>query len=277
MGSPDPARLQDSVSQALKTAEVNRMDVYPDKDALATAVSAAVAEGLEAAVSQRGVAHLSLTGGSMGSKVVQALARDHAHASWWSSVHVWWGDERYVPRGHPDRNDQQADDAGLGSLPVPDEAVHRLVGAREGTEDGDLAGLPTAALEYAAQLAALAPATTDPGEVPAPVFDVMLLGLGPDTHVASLFPGREEVLVTDPATPTVAVTESPKPPPLRVSLTVPALRRSRSVHFVVAGADKAEAVRRAREAQPEDPAVPASFVRGQLDTVWWLDAEAAGE
>ncbi|MGB7448235.1 MAG: 6-phosphogluconolactonase [Ornithinimicrobium sp.] len=277
MGSPDPARLQEQVNQALKTAEVKRMDVFPDKDSLATAVAGAIADGLEAAVGQRGIAHLSLTGGSMGSKVVEALVRDHARGSWWSAVHVWWGDERFVPRGHPDRNDGQADAAGLGSLPVPEESIHRLVGAREDADDGDLAGLPAAALEYAAQLAALAPSTTDPEQVPAPVFDVMLLGLGPDTHVASLFPGREEVLIADPATPTVAVTQSPKPPPLRVSLTVPALRRSRSVHFVVAGSDKAEAVRRARDAESDDPEIPASLVQGQLDTVWWLDEQAAAE
>jgi len=277
MGSPDPQRLQESVNTALRSAEVSRMEVYSDKSALAAAAAAAVAEQMEAAVSQRGVAHLSLTGGSSGVAVVEALARDHGDASWWPSVHVWWGDERYVPRGHPDRNDEQADAVGLRTLPVPEASVHRLLGAREGEEDPDLAGLAQATLDYAAQLAALAPATTEATDVASPVFDVMLLGLGPDTHVASLFPGRDEVLIDDPAVPTVAVTQSPKPPPLRVSLTVPVLRRSRTVHFVVAGADKADAVRRAQGAEANDPDVPASFVRGQLDTVWWMDREAAGE
>lgn len=289
MGAPDPDRLQDAVDERLDDVESSRYEVHPDKVALATAVTKRIAGHLSDAVEQRGVAHLCLTGGSMGNAVVQALASGTAGAPWWSKVHIWWGDERFVPRGHPDRNDRQADDAGLGQLGVPSESVHRLLGARSGLDpldnsvgsdesgevEQDLAGLPQATTEYAVQLASLAQPTQEAGETPSPIFDVMLLGMGPDTHVASLFPGRGEVLLDDSSVTTVAVTNSPKPPPLRVSLTVPALRGSRAVFFIVAGADKADAVKQTRNADPNDPDIPASWVRGQQETVWWLDSAAA--
>ncbi|MGB3829274.1 MAG: 6-phosphogluconolactonase [Ornithinimicrobium sp.] len=279
MDSPPPERLQEAVDERLSDVQNSRLEVHADKQALAAAVADRVVEVLAHAVEERGVAHVCLTGGSMGSEVVAALAHTSAGAQWWSQVHVWWGDERFVPRGDADRNDQQADDAGLGSWGVPSASVHRLLGARSDGKDDrdDLAGLPAASMDYAAALASLAEPIESKSDVPSPTFDVMLLGLGPDTHIASLFPGRDEVTIDDPATTTVAVTDSPKPPPLRVSLTVPALQKSRSVFFIVAGADKSEAVKVARAADSNDPDVPASWVRGQQDTVWWLDAAASGD
>ncbi|MGB5953096.1 MAG: 6-phosphogluconolactonase [Ornithinimicrobium sp.] len=279
MDSPAPQRLQEAVEERLSDVQSTRSETREDKASLAASVAERIAEIISDAVAERGVAHLCLTGGSMGSEVVQALATSTGGATWWSDVHVWWGDERFVPLGHEDRTDQQADDAGLGSWGVPESSVHRLLGARADTDDvtNDLAGLPAAATDYAAQLASLAEPVSTPEDVPSPTFDVMLLGLGPDTHIASLFPGRDEVTISDPAITTVAVTGSPKPPPLRVSLTVPALRKSRSVFFIVAGADKAEAVTSARDAAPDTASVPGSWVRGQQDTIWWLDSAAAGD
>lgn len=99
-----------------------------------------------------------------------------------------------------------------------------------------------------------------------------MLGMGPDAHVASLFPDRLELTVDDRST--VPVTNSPKPPPLRLSLTVPALRAAERVWLVVAGADKAQAVAAARGAH-NDPGLPASWMRGTRETVWWLDDAAA--
>jgi 6-phosphogluconolactonase/glucosamine-6-phosphate isomerase/deaminase len=146
-----------------------------------------------------------------------------------------------------------------------------------GADEDDL---PAAAADYARELAAAASDTGPPSDgsrsehppVQVPRFDVVLLGMGPDSHVASLFPGRAELEVTDTAA--VPVTGSPKPPPLRVSLTVPALRASRAVWFVVTGADKAEAVSSSRRLV-DDGGHPASWARGTEETVWWLDEAAA--
>ncbi|MGB5935577.1 MAG: 6-phosphogluconolactonase [Ornithinimicrobium sp.] len=272
--SPDADRLSSLVHDKLDDARRHRVRTAPDKEQLGQQVAEAAIGELRSGVQQRGAAHLCLTGGSMGGEVVRALAQNSAGESFWSSVHLWWGDERFVPTGDPDRNDQQADDAGLLRLGVPAGAVHRLAGPSTTTTDA-LSELALAGEEYATQLAAAAPPVTDPDQPAVPMFDVMLLGMGPDTHVASLFPHRDEVLMTDPRQSTVPVASSPKPPPLRVSLTVPALRNSRTVHFVVAGADKAEAVSTALSADQNSPEVPASWVTGAVETTWWLDEAAA--
>lgn len=197
----------------------------------------------------------------MGTRTVAALAAAELSTSTWSKVHVWWGDERFVPESHPDRNDQHARDAGLDALPVPGANIHP---APAGSTEEEL---PAAAATWARELAMHAPE----GEQ-TPRFDVVLLGMGPDAHVASLFPDRAELTVTDQST--VAVTDSPKPPALRLSLTVSALCAAERVWLVVAGEDKAEAVVAARAAQ-DDPALPASWVHGTRQTIWWLDEAAA--
>ena len=132
----------------------------------------------------------------MGTRTVAALAAAELSTSTWSKVHVWWGDERFVPESHPDRNDQHARDAGLDALPVPGANIHP---APAGSTEEEL---PAAAATWARELGMHAPE----GEQ-TPRFDVVLLGMGPDAHVASLFPDRAELTVTDQST--VAVTDSP--------------------------------------------------------------------
>lgn len=244
-------------------APPTRHHVHPDPETLAGAVAEALTEVVSTAVAGQGRADVCLTGGSMGARVVGALAARGADPEVWRRVHLWWGDERFVPSGDPERNDGQADAAGLGRLGVPPDQVHRVPAA----DASD--GLDDAARSYAEELAAHAPTG---GSVPR--FTVVLLGVGPDRHVASLFPGREELRVSDRST--VAVTDSPKPPPLRVSLTVPALRAAERVWLVVAGEDKAEAVTSVRGVE-DDLQAPVSWVRGTLETVWWLDRAAAGD
>ena len=153
----------------------------------------------------------------------------------WSTVSVWWGDERYLPAGDPDRNDTQNDAAGLDRLGLDPANVHRVPGPDASESAEDSARARTAATVRG----------SGGGE-----FDVMILGVGPDGHVASLFPGHPAQLTTDAIA--VAVHDSPKPPPDRVSLTFECLSRSDRVWFLVAGADKAQAVRNGVEgAGPE--------------------------
>lgn len=278
VGSPKPGRLEQVIEDQLADADRRNDEVRSSKSDLARAVAERIASELTTAVEQRGRAHLCLTGGSMGSEVVRALAEISAGQSWWVNVHAWWGDERFVPRGHADRTDQQADDAGLTTLGIPEDSIHRLLGARDDGSDvtQDLAGLSAATADYARQMAAMAEPMGNSSDIAAPMFDVMLLGMGPDTHVASLFPERDEVTIDDPSVTAVSVTDSPKPPPLRVSMTVPVLNNSRTVFFIVAGADKAAAVETVRSSAADTAGVPASWVRGRQDTIWWLDDGAAG-
>ena len=243
--------------------------VHPDRGALATACAQELLTVAGRAVAERGRADLVLTGGSTGIAVVAALPECPAVGDIdFSRVHFWFGDERWVPTAHEDRNDQQAMDAGLAELmrltartprALRAPNVHRFP-ARSGSVD-----LDTAARQAAAAL------------TPTPAFDVVLLGMGPDAHVASLFPGHPALDAA--GMPVVAVRQSPKPPSERLSLTLEAIGAADQVWFTVAGADKADAVASvvaAREAGRRDPALPASLVDGRRRTVWWLDEAAAG-
>jgi 6-phosphogluconolactonase len=224
-------------------------------DALVAALADAQATGREPSV--------VLTGGTLSRKVHTAVAehrgRDRVD---WSRVHLWWGDERFVPADDEERNDGQARSDLVDRLPFAPGKVH-AVRADEGT-----ASVEDAAAAYASELEA---ALGGPAEGDAPWFDVVMLGIGPDGHCASLFPGRPEV---DAQGLTVAVRSSPKPPPQRVSLTMSTLRRGREVWFVAAGEGKAAAVARS-VAGGDVHETPSAGPRGTEDTRWYLDEAAA--
>lgn len=231
--------------------------VAADKDALADLVGRRLRSAIADARTDDRPTEIGLTGGSMGGAAVAALVRAQQEDPVdLSEVGLWWGDERYLPAGDPDRNDTLADEAGLGSLGLPDASVHRVPGPDASAD------LEDAAAQYARTIR----------EVGRGGFEVLLLGVGPDGHVASLFPGHPAQLTADAIT--VAVRDSPKPPPDRVSLTFEAMERAREVWFVVAGADKAEAVRDGVEGAPPQRS-SAAQVRGTVRTVWFLDEEAA--
>ncbi len=235
--------------------------VYPDASAVAEATGARLLLAAADAAALRGVAHLVLTGGTVGVELLRrAAASPLAELVDWTSVHVWWGDERFVPTGHADRNEVQAQSALLAHLPLPEENIHRIGAA-------DVYATPAAAAQaYDALIA----------EHGAPVWDVALFGMGPDGHVASLFPGHAVFEAERAGTPgtasAVGVEDSPKPPPLRVSFTLDAINRAREVWIVAAGAEKAPAVADALHA---GSALPAAAVHGTERTLWLVDAAAA--
>lgn len=231
--------------------------VHPDKQAVADGGAARLVTTLIDLQAAGRAPHVSLTGGSLGSAIIASILEVPAHTAVdWSTVSVWWGDERYLPAGDADRNDTQNDAAGLDRLGLDPANVHRVPGpdASESAEDS--------ADQYSATIRG-----SGGGE-----FDVMILGVGPDGHVASLFPGHPAQLTTDAIA--VAVHDSPKPPPDRVSLTFECLSRSDRVWFLVAGADKAEAVRNGvAGAGPELSS--AAQVRGHHETIWLVDRDSA--
>lgn len=237
--------------------------VHADKQELADAVADRLVTAVVEAQSSRGVADVVLTGGSMGSAVLTALGRSPGRdAIDWAAIRLWWGDERYLPAGDSERNETQAREALLDQLDLPPANVHPVPAA-----DAGVASPEEAADRYAEQLAAAA----GPGEA-VPRFDVLLLGVGPDAHVASLFPGHPGLYERDRTV--IAVHGSPKPPPTRVSLTFPTLCRARDVWFMVSGADKADAVGLALSGAGEMQA-PAAGVHGARSTLWLVDRSAA--
>ena len=239
--------------------------VVRDADVLAEAAAARLLTRLLDAQAVRGTASVVLTGGGVGIATLRAVRSSPARAAVdWRRVDVWWGDERFVPADDPQRNERQAREALLDALDLDPARVHPM-GALGG-EDGD--DPDSAAARYADALRAAAPA-----DAASPAFDVLLLGVGPDGHVASLFP---EHPATHDDRLAVAVHGAPKPPPTRISLGFRALNGAREVWFLVAGAEKAPQVRLALQgAGPVQ--VPAAGVHGRLQTLWLLDEAAAGE
>ncbi|QZA05941.1 6-phosphogluconolactonase [Mycolicibacter heraklionensis] len=237
---------------------------YPDADALVAAAGDRLADAVESAIAARGRALVVLTGGGNGIALLHRLG-EHAARIDWECVHLFFGDDRFVPAADADRNDRQAREALLGRIEIPAANVHAMP-ASDGAYGDDL---DAAARGYQEVLAANA----EPGQ-PAPDFDVHLLGMGPEGHVNSLFPDTDAVRETTRLV--VGVPDSPKPPPRRITLTLPAIRRSRQVWLVVAGAAKAEAV--AAAVGGADPvSMPAAGAIGREQTVWLLDEAAAAE
>lgn len=218
-----------------------------------------------------GYARVVLTGGGAGIGVLSELAAlDRAAravadsfpvvAVDWSRVHVFFGDERYVPADDPERNEGQADAALLSHVGIPAENVHRYA-VPAGDEDPAGPGLDRAAQEYSQCLERFAPEG----------FDLHLLGMGPEGHVNSLFPGTAELTSERSVVP---VRNCPKPPPERVSLTLAEVRRARQVWLLVCGSAKKEAAGHA--VSGDDPAGwPAAGARGSVSTVVHVDTDAA--
>jgi 6-phosphogluconolactonase len=237
--------------------------VRPDGGSLARSVAEALVARLATAQATYGSASVVLTGGGVGIAVLEQVAAVTAADVDWSAVDVWWGDERFVPADDDDRNEGAARRALLDVVGVPAARVHAMP-----PSDGWFAEPEDAAAWYAGQLAA---AAAPGGELPR--FDVLLLGIGPEGHTASIFPDSPAACDERPV---FAVRDCPKPPPTRVSLGFTAINSADEVWLVVAGAEKAPAVARALAgASPVE--LPAAGVHGRSATTWWLDAAAAGE
>jgi 6-phosphogluconolactonase len=237
--------------------------VHDDAHSVAEAVADQLIERLADAQALKGSASLVLTGGRTGIAVLErvrtAPGRDDVE---WSAVDFFWGDDRFVGRSHPDRNELQARHALLDHVDVDPARVHPMEASdgKFGTDAG------TGARAYRQLLAS----HQIEGE---PLFDICLLGVGEDGHVASLFPGLDAV--HERTLTALSVHGSPKPPPTRITLTLPALCASREVWLLATGAGKADAVARVRAGAAAAEA-PAAGARGLDRTLWFLDSAAVG-
>lgn len=203
---------------------------------------------------------LVLTGGSMGEATLGALGEHPAgDLIEWDRVRFLWGDERWAPAGHEDRNDRLADELLFARRDVDAALVHRVPGPDSGL------GLDEAADAYAEVIDGI------------DRIDVVFCGVGPDGHIASLFPGRDDLLRDGagdaPVPSAIPVRDSPKPPPERVSLSLPALRRAERVWLLAAGTEKAPAVSGIMSAEQ---GLPAALVEGREETIVWTDRAALG-
>ena len=214
----------------------------PDTRSVAVRAAAEIARLLRDACRERGSAHLALSGGTTPALTYELLAREEVD---WEAVQIWFADERCVAPDDPESNYLLADRTLLDAARVPPEQVHRMIGEMPPAEG---------AMRYALEMAGALPC--DPAGTP--VLDLIVLGIGPDGHVASLFPRSSAVRQESPPT-CIAVTDSPKPPPERLTLSLPVLRAARGCMLLATGQSKAEAL----AGMLDDPSdhVPASLLR----------------
>ncbi len=229
-----------------------RLDVHPTPEGAAEAVARRVVATLAEARAAGAAAHVSLAGGTTPRRAYELLASMLPDAE---AAHWWFGDERCVPPDDPDSNYRLVAESLLGPAGVPVRLVHRMRG-----EDPPR----LAAAAYARELREVVPR----GPAGLPVLDLALLGLGEDGHTASLFPHDDALEATELAVPVVAS----KPPPNRITLTLPVLRAARAVVVLATGAAKRDAV--ARVLAGPDPATPASLL-ADADVTLVADEAAA--
>jgi 6-phosphogluconolactonase len=228
-----------------------KVDFFVDADALAETIAERLSTLVSQLQSQERTPRIVLTGGTIAASAYERISPDAAD---WSDVDFWFGDERFVPEGHADRNDQQARDAFLDRVGAT--RVHSIAG-----NDCSLSAAE-AADQYAATL-------------PDAPFDLVLLGIGPDGHVASLFPHHPLLHETDRAC--AELFDSPKPPAVRISMTFPTLNHADAVWFLVSGEGKADAVGRAFADDGSIDETPARGVNGRQETMWLFDEAAASQ
>lgn len=227
---------------------MTQVQTLADAEALASHAASEIARLLEEAREQRGVAHVALSGGGTPKRTYELLGQTLES---WAGVEVWFADERCVPPDDEQSNYRLAAETLLRPAAIPDDAVHRMLGEL-GPEEG--------ALRYAEELGSL-------DGVP---LDVAVLGIGPEGHIASLFPHHPALKATDPC---VGVSDSPKPPPQRITLTLPVLRAIRHCLVIASGQEKAGAISGMLGEPTED--VPASLLPHEHLTVI-VDDDASG-
>ncbi len=236
--------------------------VFPDVDALSIAAAREFIRCAGEAIAARGRFTVALSGGSTPKRLYQNLAAEPFRSQVdWGRVEFFWGDERCVPPDHPDSNYRMAREAILAALPIPAEHIHRM--------EGERSDLDAAARDYEAVLARVFDINVG-GEPPA--FDLILMGMGPDGHTASLFPHTKALEET---TRWVVANHVPQLNTNRLTLTRPILNRAQEMLFLVAGADKAERLAEVLTGPPDPKRLPSQSIQPDGRLVWFVDSAAA--
>jgi 6-phosphogluconolactonase len=233
---------------------MTRITTLPDAEAVARRAAGDIARLIEQAREHRGVAHVALSGGGTPRRTYELLAETLGD---WTGVEIWFADERCVPPEDEQSNYLLAANALLEPASIPDERVHRMLGERGPDEGAQL---------YEQELRSAL------GGGPGPMLDLAILGIGPEGHVASLFPDADALRAGEGQL-CVGVSDSPKPPPRRITLTLPVLRATRRCLVIATGLEKTGAI----SAMLGDPTerVPASLLpRERLSVI--VDDDASG-
>jgi 6-phosphogluconolactonase len=232
--------------------------VFVDANELSLRAAEAAVRLINDSVRLHGRFSVALAGGSTPRSLYHLLASQFRDQIPWTKVHVFWGDERYVPPGDPQSNYRMAREALLDHVPCPAGNVHPM--------PTHLSDPDVAARDYENTLRGYFSKEW-------PHFDLVLLGLGEEGHTASLFP-RSAAL--EEKQRWVIAVEAPAEPPLRLTLTLPVFTHAANVHFLVGGSNKARALHQVLTGSPDPKNYPAAGVRPVQGTViWWVDRQAA--
>ena len=229
----------------MNDTQICRWHIFPYKDELVASLRTQLLQEAENAIEERGRFNIVLAGGETPSALYHTLIDANTD---WQAWHIYFGDERCLPQGDPQRNDQMVKTAWLNHVPIPSEQIHSIP-AELGAEEG--------AQQYHEKLN-----STE-------MFDLVLLGLGEDGHTASLFPNSE---IIHTLANTVAVINAPKPPAERVSLSAQRLSQTDRLFFIVTGNNKQNAIERWRNNEP----IPASSIKPNAGVDIFLDYLAEG-
>jgi 6-phosphogluconolactonase len=236
------------------------IQVFPDPQSLAHAAAALFQESAANAIARRGLFTVALAGGST-PRLTYSLLADEPYRSQveWTKIHFFWGDERCVPPDHPDSNYRMASEALLSHIPVTPGHVHRMRG-----EDPDAAG---AAAAYAHEIRVVF------GEADLPTFDLVLLGLGPDGHTLSLFPGSSALAKSQDL---VVANWVEKFKTWRITMTARLANHAACILFQVEGEDKASPLREVLYGASDPGKYPAQLIRpADGECYWFVDQRAA--
>lgn len=232
-------------------------EILSDKASLTDRAVELILETIQSAIAQRGFCTLALAGGGTPQPVYEKLAQ---HPLPWEKLHIFWGDERYVPADHPDSNQKMARDAWLDQVAIPEENIHPMPTTGENPEAD--------AQKHEQELRAFFHCP----EGAFPSLDIILLGMGDDGHTASLFPHTEALTVRDRL-----ITVGNKGDSKRLSFTAPFLNQGQTVIFLVAGANKQSALKEIFSKQGDAMTYPARLIQPQGELWWLLDHEAGKE
>src|SRR5665213_84260 len=229
------------------------LQVFPSLSALSSAAAQSITKLSQKAIKERGRFTLARPGGETPKTLYETLAHDYAEKIDWRHVHIFWGDERYVPQDDPASNYRMAKESLLNQIDIPSGNIHPIPTSFANPEE--------AADSFASEL------TSFFGQ-PIPEFDLILLGLGGHGHTASLFPGMTEAEMNNGL---VIVTHSPASPPIRISLTLRVINNARNVFFLVSGEEKKEILKAvlSEEGNP-DSKYPAARVQPRGELVWFV-------
>ncbi len=240
----------------IHSALEGQIEVFADLHELSRVAAEKISALIDQSLRHGGPFAIALSGGRTPMELYGILSSRYRDRIPWDRVHLFWGDERYVPSEDSQSNYKTVQDSLLAKVPIPPSNVHPI--------PTDMSTPESAADSYEASLREYFGRAS-------PSFDLTLLGLGSDGHTASLFPGSPAL---SERTRWVMPVRSPVPPPVRITLTLDAINSSKRIFFLVSGEGKGKIIRSIVR-DPEGCSLPGALVKGELQTVWLLDRDAA--